>query len=88
MSHVNLEGHLRCLNLLLRVTTHLLLLLNGIGSLLLGFLMFSLGSDTHGFKHKALDLEHVERVVLLNCNFVLAYVVKELLEERIIGVLK
>ena len=66
----------------------LMLLFNGIICLLLGSLMLSLCLDPDGFKDEILHLVDVEWIVLLNCDFVLAEIVKELLKEWIVRVLQ
>ena len=88
MPHINLEGYLGHLGLGACLASQLVLPLHSVVSFLLCALVFSFGADTDGLKDEALHLEHVERIVLLNCNFVLADIVQELLKERIIRVLK
>ena len=62
--------------------------LHSIVSFLLCALVFSFGADSDSLKNEALYLEHVERIVLFNCNFMFVNVVQELLKEWIIRVLK
>ena len=88
MPHINLEGYLRHLGLGACLASQLVLPLHSIVSFLLCALVFSFGADSDGLKNEALYLEHVERIVLFNCNFVLADVIQELLKEWVIRVLK
>ena len=88
MPHINLEGYLGHLGLGACLASQLVLPLHSIVSFLLCALVFSFGADSDGLKDEALYLEHVERVVLFNCNFVFANIVQELLKEGIVRVLK
>ena len=88
MPHINLEGHLGHLRLGACLASQLVLPLHSVVSFLLCALVFSFGADSDSLKNEALYLEHVERIVLFNCNFVLANVIQELLKEWIIRVLE
>ena len=50
--------------------------------------MFGFCTDSDRFKDEALDFEHVEWIIFLHGNFVFAYVVEELLEQRIVWMLQ
>ena len=84
--NIDLEGDLRHLRLGLIAGQHFVLFLHGFVGFLLSLIMLSSSPDADCLKYEALHLEHMERIVLLNCHFVFADVLKELLEERIVGV--
>ena len=88
MPHINLEGYLGHLGLGACLASQLVLPLHSVVCFLLCALVFSFGADSDGLKDEALHFEHVERIILLNCNFVLADIIQELLKERVIRVLK
>ena len=79
MHHVDFKGYLGHLWLLTLLSLQLVLLLNGFVSLCLCKLMFSLGAYSNRFKYKALDLEHMEGVVLFDGHFIFVEVLKKLL---------
>jgi len=48
--------------------------------------VFSLCADSNGLEHEALDLKHVEGVILFHSHSVFTDVLKELLHEWVVGV--
>ena len=86
VTYVHLEVHLGHLGLGLVAGQHFVLFFHGFIGLLLLLLMLCLSPDANGLEHETLHLEHVERVVLLDSDLVLSYVLKQLLEERIVRV--
>ena len=65
-----------------------MLLFGSIVRFLLSSLVLCLGADAHGLEHKVLDFKHMEGVVLLNSDSVLADVLKELLKQWVVRVFK
>ena len=87
-AHIYLERNLWELHFLVWLPAHPLLLLDCFVCLLLRSHVLGFSLDAQGFEHEALDLVHVIGIVLFDCHLVLADVVKKLLKQRIVRVLK